>query len=151
MLNRYNQPYTTEEGSIEKIIGDKQRVYLGHSKGKVAVVDLNKNAHVVLGKHHNAVEFLALEGSILVSGSRPNGKHPAEIKFWDIKSMMPMAEMNDLLSLNEMSFHSKTLYAAVGESFNRWVYELVSHKGEMLSRESALEMDNEFHSDCYLQ
>lgn len=152
MLDRFNQPYSTEEGSIEKIIGDKatDHVYLGHSTGQVVAVDWNQNSHKVLGQHRNAVEFLALEGQILVSGSQSDSKHPAEIKFWDIKDMKPIGELN-LPSLNKLSFQSKTLYAAVGKTFTRWIYELVTHVGEELSSGSALEMDNEFHSDCYLQ
>lgn len=94
-------------------------------------VNLAEKKHIVLGKHNNSVHNLAVEGQILISGSERSDKC-AELKFWDIKSMTKIAEM-ELPNLSKFSFVFGKIVAAVGKSLIQWDY-LVSHKGVQNSK-----------------
>lgn len=65
----------------------------------IIVLDLMTKEHKILGQHHENIQSLSLEGEVLVSvssslflGSQP--AQIAQIKFWDVKSLSFLGEIN---------------------------------------------------------
>lgn len=126
-------------GSVRQVLLRESWAYLGHSSGRVVAVDLISNKHYVLGVHKVGVDHLALEGEILITGSRWVNNQSAELKFWDTRSLELIRE-HELPCLNKVDFTSGKVLFAVKHSLVQWDF-LVSHQGERLAKDSPPKID----------
>lgn len=151
-LDIHSQPYLTENGIVWNVVANQGWIYFGHTTGKVVAVNLVEKKHVVLGEHRSFVHHLVVEGQVLISGSAADGNFTNQLKFWDVESMKEIATM-ELPGLIKISFVAGKLVAAIGRSLVQWDY-LVSHKGEMMSENSAPAIEEDETSrmaECVIQ
>ncbi len=104
---------------VSKVKGNKDWVFLGHSKGKVVALNLNNKQATLLGQHSNSVTYLELEGKILISGSEHKLNTSAELVFWDIQSMT-MLMRKELPSLKSIFFTTGKVLCAINNLLVQW-------------------------------
>ena len=127
--------YTTEAGYVSSFVVDNEKMYVGHNSGKIVAIDLAEKSHIVLGQHNHAIFYMSIEGGILVTGSSGLFNSGAELKFWNVKSLSKLAEM-ELPDLCRVSLIGGKVLAATGSSLVQWDY-LVGHEGEKLITQSS--------------
>lgn len=119
---------SSEFSQIATVLKKEEWIYLGYTTGVVVAVNLTEKNHVVLGKHQSCVYHLAIEGLVLISGSSKSesASSPAELKFWDIRSMKEIAT-REFSSLIKIAFIAGKILIAADYSLVQWDC-LVPHK-----------------------
>lgn len=121
-----HQNYLLENGSVQKIVVNEDWIFLGFNNGRLVAINFAEKKHKVLGKHSLAIHDLAIDGNILISGSKEfEGQQQiaAEVKLWDLKSLEKIAETR-LPSLAKISFMSGKVLVASGNQLCEWDFFL---------------------------
>lgn len=114
---RFNVPNFLDvaiDVTIKKMIMHKEWAYLGLSNGMIVAVNLAEKTHFILGKNY-PINFLSIENDTLISGSNGTFGDPAQLKFWDIKSLTEIAKIK-IPDVSVVSYVSGNVYAATENS-----------------------------------
>ncbi|HEV8051007.1 MAG TPA: hypothetical protein VGP47_00820 [Parachlamydiaceae bacterium] len=117
-----HESFLKESSSIKKIIAYKNWMFLGYLSGTIVAVNLVDRSHKVLGTHSQAIQDLAIDGDIMISGSHRSGPFQdilAEIKLWDLNSLENISEIS-LPVLYKTSIISGKALATVENKLMEW-------------------------------
>lgn len=131
---------------ITAILSYQEFIYLALYSGELIATDIAKNTHKILenADPSASVCYLALEGQTLIGGFYGGAAFISnldKVKFWDIRSLEPIGEMQPPPGCLDMHFDSGKLLAMAGKSLIQWDY-FVSEKGETLVDGSPAEIQH---------
>lgn len=99
---------------IHQIIAHDEWLYIGHQSGTLLAVNLKKQRSFELKAHKHPVDYLSLQGRVLISG---NYGKKGKITFWDVKSLTQFTQIK-FERLSKIDFLSEKVIAVTKKSIN---------------------------------
>lgn len=134
--------YRTDKGtanfnSVNAILVDSGKAYIGHSSGKVIVANFLTKNDDVIDSNLSSVNYLALENGILISGSTNTSANNGEVKFWDTKSLEHLKTM-EFPQLQGICIAGEKVLALIDRYLMQWDFQCF-HEGKVFTPHSLQE------------